>query len=269
MLMSKRFVLGSFAMSALLMGCQPSDEGVSYEAPSQPDEVALEDGKADRLNSSVRKETTSESLRAKSLRTLACQAVPGSRAVRSLSEDCTNQEFEVTAFYTNEDLIYKGQPMLVAMDVKVSTKEEAVYVVKLVRYFKTTSLSPSWTGNFVEQLVESNATIAEFEELIKDGGAWPDSSYADNFFEVDFDKLPNAIKTNEDSFYDSLEEELKAEYDDDYYIEMQFAYEIKSKTGETLGWAFSYGLSYGNGDGGVTYYFDAEGNYVDEYRYYA
>lgn len=269
MLKSKEHIVLLMIACMMAAGCQSTDEGGAYASPSQPDEVNLEDGKADRLNSSVRKEATSESLRARSLRTLACQAVPGSRAVRSLSEDCTNQKFEVTAFYTNEDLIYKGEPMLVAMDVTISTQEEAVFAVKLVRYFKTTSLSPSWQGSFVEQLVEPDATIAEFEALIKDGGAWPEYSTPDQFEEIAFAKLPDAVKTQQSGFSSALEEELEADYEDDYYIEQQFAYELKSESGETLGWAVSYALSYGNGDGGVTYYFDAEGNYVDEYRYYA
>ena len=63
--------------------------------------------------------------------------------------------------------------------------------------------------------------------------------------------------------------EIAKEYPDEYWVERAHTYKLADDDGNVVGFAVSYSLAYGNGDGGVTFYFDAEGNFVEERRYYA
>ena len=268
MKLGKQGIFGALMLMALV-GCQPSDgEDVAYSTPPQPEEVAI-DGKSDELDGAIRKEEVSESLRSSALRRMLCEAVlTGTETtLRSLSSDCTGQEFEVTAFYTNMELVYNGEPTLVAMDVTIRTEESAEVATRLVRHITSTSLKMSWRGEFVE-LVNGPDT-AVLDAIIDEGDAWPDYGNDDHFTEVDFDELPNAAQIGAEEQASYIEDELAEEYPDEYWVERAHTYKLADDDGNVVGFAVSYSLAYGNGDGGVTFYFDAEGNFVEERRYYA
>ena len=255
-------------MFGMLAACQSPAEEVAYTSPSQPDDVALS-GKADELDRSIRKEDTSESLRSSALRNLVCNAVidGADTTTRALESDCTGQDFEVTAFYTNTDLIYRDKMMLVAMDVSVKTSDGAAFRTKLVRDIASPSLELSWRGEFLE--VASAPNTAALDAIIDEGDAWPDYGNDDHFTEVDFGELPNAAQIGAEEQASYIEDELAEEYPDEYWVERAHAYKLVGDDGNVVGYAVSYSLSYGNGDGGVTFYFDAEGNFIEERRYYA
>ncbi len=264
----KQAILCMLALVALV-GCQTSgEEGVTYSTPTQPEEVSV-DGKSDELDGAIRKEEVSESLRSSTLRRMLCDATLAgtTTTLRSLSSDCTGQEFEVTAFYTNMDLIYKGEPTLVAMDVTIRTQESAEVRTRLVRHITSTSLKMSWRGEFIELV--SGPDTAVLDAIIDEGDAWPDYGNDDHFTEVDFDELPNTAQIGAEEQASYIEDELAEEYPDEYWVERAHAYKLVDDGGNVVGFAVSYSLSYGNGDGGVTFYFDAEGNFVEERRYYA
>lgn len=254
-------------ITTLFIGCSPSgDDELEYSTPSQPEDTGL-DGKADELNKDVRKEEVSESLRSSGLRRLVCGAVLANTQSRAIEADCTGQEFEVTAYYSNLEIEYRGKPMLVAMDVKVSTADNAVFATQLVRDFASPSLKVTWRAEYLSQLEAPDT--AELDKYIEDGGPWPESSYSDSFVEASYDDLPAAAKGSTQEQIGYVEEGLQEDYEDDWYSELYHTFKIVNENGDTIGWATSYSLSYGNGDGGVTFYFDVDGNFIDELRYYA
>ncbi len=263
-------------MAAMMtMACMSPEDRSTYQV-GQPEDGAVSVGKADTLNRDIEKEETDEALRSRKLRRLACEAVLEQRDVRwrsssdrsSFDNGCDDHDFRVTAFYTHKDATFRGDPMLVGMDVDVTTTAPQGYgfQTRLVRQFDPGSLNLIWSGAFLETAAlpapAGAGSIGDVIAAVDVAKGFPeDSSASAQFREISDADAELAAEW--------LEEELQMRVDDvlDLVLDVTAWWTIVDESGTTLGFAARVVESSEEagepGTSGEIYFFDATQEFVD------